>query len=60
MPHAFDGTKVLDKLEVMNCGGTPIWDYPSACAYWYDHCNAIIGSIGQSSRCKLINQETTT
>tara|TARA_R110000851_G_scaffold7493_1_gene29076 strand:+ start:1697 stop:1879 length:183 start_codon:yes stop_codon:yes gene_type:complete len=60
MPHAFDGTKVPDKLEVMNCGGVPLWDYPSACAYRCDQCSAIIGSIGQSARCKRINEEAAS
>lgn len=56
MPRAFDGTPVLERLEKMNCGGTPIWDYPSACGYRCSMCMAMIGSIAQSDRCKELNR----
>ena len=56
MPKAFDGTQVPEKLEKMNCGGTPLWDYPSECGYRCDACMAMIGSVGQPERCKELNK----
>lgn len=55
MPEAIDGSIVPAKLKKMNCGGTPIFDDESGYAYRCDHCFAVIGSIGQSDRCKEIN-----
>lgn len=57
MPRAFDGTSVPERLKQMNCGGTPVWDYPSACSYRCDVCMAVIGSISQSDRCKKLNEQ---
>ena len=56
MPRAFDGTRVPERLDRMPCGGVPEWDYPSECSYRCNECNAIIGSMGQSDRCKELNK----
>lgn len=55
---AFDGTRVPYELAKMNCGGTPLFDHGSGYAYRCDMCNAVIGSVGQSDRCKELNTET--
>ena len=57
MARAFDGTLVPDQLAVMTCGGTPLFDEESGCAYRCDTCFAVIGSIGQSDECKEMNKE---
>jgi hypothetical protein len=56
MPVAFDGTQVPETLQKLACGGTPRWDEGSGYAYRCDDCMAVIGSIGQSDRCKVINK----
>jgi hypothetical protein len=56
MPRAFDGTVVPARLPQMSCGGTPEFDEPSGYAYRCDTCFAVIGSIGQSDRCKEENK----
>ena len=57
MPKAFDGTIVEAQLPQQPCGGTPIFDHGSGYAYRCNQCNAIIGSVGQSDRCKRINEQ---
>ena len=57
MPVSFDGCRVPEELPRMKCGGTPMWDYPSAYSYRCDTCNAVIGSIGQSDICKELNKD---
>ena len=57
MAIAFDGSKVPGKLEQMPCGGIPIFDYDSGCAYRCDRCYAVIGSIGQPRECVEINND---
>lgn len=49
------GELVPAKLPEMNCGGVPLFDSESGCAYRCDKCFAIIGSIGQSQLCKELN-----
>jgi hypothetical protein len=55
MPMSFDGTPVPERLPMMNCGGTPEWDYPSQMSYRCDTCMAVIGSIAQPNICKIVN-----
>lgn len=54
--RAFDGSQVPSKLNRMNCGGVPIFDHESGCSYRCDACFAVIGSSGQSQRCKDLNK----
>lgn len=58
MARAFDGSMVPDSLPPMACGGTPLFDRESGCAYRCDVCFAVIGSIGQSAVCKEMNRAT--
>ena len=46
------------KLPPMPCGGTPLFDSDSGCAYRCDKCFAVIGSMGQPERCKEMNKDT--
>jgi hypothetical protein len=55
MSIAFDGTRVPTELPRMNCGGIPIFDMESGYAYRCDRCFAVIGSMGQSEKCKTMN-----
>ena len=59
MAIAFDGTRVPDTLERMNCGGIPVFDHESGFSYRCDSCGAVIGSIGQPKRCVELNKETS-
>lgn len=54
---AFDGTVVPCKLEIMPCGGTPIFDANSGCSYVCDRCFTTIGSIAQPKYCVEKNKE---
>lgn len=56
MARAIDGTVVADALPTMACGGTPLFDVDSGISYRCDTCFAVIGSIGQSSRCVEMNK----
>ena len=56
MAIAFDGTRAPDRLPTQTCGGTPLFDHESGYAYRCDLCNAVIGSVGQSDRCKELNK----
>ena len=56
MAIAIDGTMVPDKLSMMNCGGTPMFDHQSGCSYFCDNCFAIIGSISQPPECVRVNK----
>lgn len=57
MPISFDGTaRVPETLPRLPCGGLPRWDYASGYAYRCEDCGAIIGSIGQSDECNIINK----
>lgn len=58
MPIAIDGSYTPEKLDKMKCGGVPWFDHESGHAYRCDLCNAVIGSVGQSKRCKIINGDT--
>lgn len=57
MAIAVDGSFAPDELPKMNCGGVPIFDNASGCAYRCDKCMAIIGSISQPDDCKEINMQ---
>jgi len=46
------GDLVPLQLEALPCGGIPIFDFDSGCAYRCDTCFAIIGSIGMPTSCK--------
>lgn len=50
------GDYVEYRLEPMNCGGTPVFDTGSGCAYRCERCGAVIGSKGQPQRCKDMNE----
>ncbi len=56
MARAFDGSLVPAVLERMNCGGLPVFDRESGMSYRCDKCFAVIGSVGQSDRCKEMNE----
>lgn len=60
MAIAFDGTQVPDRLSTQNCGGTPIFDCSAGYGYRCDLCYAIIGSIGQSDKCKELNDNNSS
>lgn len=57
MAIAIDGSKVPDRLEQMACGGVPIFDVDSGCAYRCDTCFAVIGSCAQSPTCVQMNED---
>lgn len=57
MIRSIYGAMVEAKLPTMPCGGTPLFDSDSGCAYRCDTCFAVLGSIGQPERCKQINKE---
>lgn len=57
MAIAIDGSRVPNTLQRMPCGGTPHFDHGSGYAYRCDTCFAVLGSIGQSNRCKEINKD---
>lgn len=57
MVRAFDGSFVPSRLARMNCGGVPEFDHESGCSYRCNACFAVIGSSGQSQRCKDMNDE---
>jgi len=57
MPIAIDGSKVPAKLDRMACGGVPLFDYGSGCAYRCDTCYAVLGSIAQPQQCIDINND---
>lgn len=40
----------------MPCGGVPYPDYGAGYGYRCDLCNAVIGSVGQSDKCKEENK----
>lgn len=58
MAIAIDGSRVPDSLPTMKCGGTPQFDTTSGMSYRCDSCYAVIGSVGQPSRCKTLNAES--
>ena len=55
--QSLHGAMVEARLPTMPCGGTPLFDRDSGCAYRCDTCLAVIGSIGQPERCKQMNKE---
>lgn len=55
--RSMHGAMVEAKLPQMPCGGTPLFDSDIGCAYRCDTCWAILGSIGQSERCKQMNKD---
>ncbi len=57
MAIACDGSRVPAVLERMPCGGVPLFDHDSGCAYRCDTCYAVIGSIGQPQHCIDINED---
>jgi len=57
MPIAIDGSKAPYKLDRMACGGVPLFDVDSGCAYRCSNCFAVIGSIGQSPTCVDMNND---
>ena len=44
------------EFERMPCGGVPHPDYGAGYGYRCDLCNAVIGSVGQSDKCKEANK----
>lgn len=46
------GVKVKYIPMYLPCGGTAYFDESSGVSYRCDTCNAVVGSIGQPSRCK--------
>ena len=58
MLQSIHGAMVEARLPTMPCGGTPLFDSAIGCAYRCDTCFAVIGSLGQSNRCKEINRDT--
>lgn len=56
MARSFDGCIVPDFLDRMPCGGLPVFDNGSGYGYRCEDCGAVIGSMGQSQRCKEINE----
>lgn len=57
MAITIHGGYTPDKLKTMACGGTPLFDYNSGCAYYCDTCGAVIGSISQPAECVEINED---
>ena len=55
MSRAFDGTIVPNTLPRLPCGGIPVFDEESGCAYRCDACFAVIGSVSQPKRCIDMN-----
>lgn len=55
--RSMHGAMVEAQLPQMPCGGTPLFDSDIGCAYRCDTCWAVLGSIGQSERCKQMNKD---
>jgi hypothetical protein len=52
MKYWDEQVKVRLKPMHLPCGGTAYFDESSGFSYRCDTCNAVVGSIGQPSRCK--------
>ena len=59
MAKTIHNNEVPNKLEPLPCGGTPVFDYDSGCAYRCDLCFSVIGSIGMPRQCKELLDRAT-
>ena len=46
-----DGIELVDPMK-LPCGGVAYFDTSSGISYRCEHCGAVVGSIGQPSKCK--------